>query len=51
MLKSTLIALSMTVALGASSAYAAMMVGGAEMFPTKNIIENAVNSNPCLALV
>jgi len=51
MLKSTLIALSMTVALGASSAYAAMMVGGAEMFPTKNIIENAVNSKDHTTLV
>ena len=51
MLKSTLIALSMTVALSASSAYAAMMVGGAEMFPTKNIIENAVNSKDHTTLV
>ena len=51
MLKSTLIALSMTVALGASSAYAAMMVGGAEMFPTKNIVENAVNSKDHTTLV
>ena len=51
MLKSTLIALSMTMALGASSAYAAMMVGGAEMFPTKNIIENAVNSKDHTTLV
>jgi uncharacterized surface protein with fasciclin (FAS1) repeats len=51
MLKSTLIALSMTVALGASSAYAAMMVGGAEMFPAKNIIENAVNSKDHTTLV
>ena len=51
MLKSTLIALSMTAALGASSAYAAMMVGGAEMFPSKNIIENAVNSKDHTTLV
>jgi uncharacterized surface protein with fasciclin (FAS1) repeats len=51
MLKSTLIALSMTMTLGASSAYAAMMVGGAEMFPTKNIIENAVNSKDHTTLV
>ncbi len=49
--KSTLIALSMTVALGASTAYAAMMVGGAEMFSTKNIIENAVNSKDHTTLV
>ena len=51
MLKSTLIALSTAVALGASSAYAAMMVGGAEMFPTKNIVENAVNSKDHTTLV
>jgi uncharacterized surface protein with fasciclin (FAS1) repeats len=51
MIKSTLIALSMTIALGASSASAAMMVGGAEMFPTKNIIENAVNSKDHTTLV
>ena len=49
MLKSTLVALVLT--LGASSAYAAMMVGGAEMFPSKNIIENAVNSKDHTTLV
>ena len=49
MLKSTLVALALT--LGASSAYAAMMVGGAEMFPAKNIIENAVNSKDHTTLV
>jgi uncharacterized surface protein with fasciclin (FAS1) repeats len=49
MLKSTLVALALT--LGASSAYAAMMVGGAEMFPSKNIIENAVNSKDHTTLV
>jgi uncharacterized surface protein with fasciclin (FAS1) repeats len=49
MFKSSLIALALT--LGASSAYAAMMVGGAEMFPAKNIIENAVNSKDHTTLV
>ena len=49
MLKSSLVALALT--LGASSAYAAMMVGGAEMFPAKNIIENAVNSKDHTTLV
>ena len=49
MLKSTLVALALT--LGASSAYAAMMVGGAEMFPAKNIIENAVKSKDHTTLV
>ena len=49
MIKSSLIALALT--LGASSAYAGMMVGGAEMFPAKNIIENAVNSKDHTTLV
>ncbi len=51
MIKKTLIALSLTLAIGASSAYAAKMVGGAEMFPEKNIIENAVNSKDHTTLV
>jgi uncharacterized surface protein with fasciclin (FAS1) repeats len=49
MLKSSLITLALT--LGASSAFAGMMVGGAEMFPAKNIIENAVNSKDHTTLV
>ena len=49
MIKSSLIALALT--LGASSAFAGMMVGGAEMFPAKNIIENAVNSKDHTTLV
>jgi uncharacterized surface protein with fasciclin (FAS1) repeats len=49
MLKSSLIALALT--LGASSAFAGMMVGGAEMFPAKNIIQNAVNSKDHTTLV
>jgi uncharacterized surface protein with fasciclin (FAS1) repeats len=51
MLKKSLIALSFTIALGAASAFAGPMVGGAEMFPTKNIIENAVNSKDHTTLV
>ncbi len=47
--------LSMAVVLVASSAVAAemgtKMVGGAEMYPTKNIIENAVNSKDHTTLV
>ncbi|MBV9636351.1 MAG: fasciclin domain-containing protein [Methylobacteriaceae bacterium] len=35
----------------ASSAYAAVMVGGAPMYPTKNIVENAVNSKDHTTLV
>jgi uncharacterized surface protein with fasciclin (FAS1) repeats len=49
MIKSSLIALALT--LGASSAFAGMMVGGAEMFPAKNIIQNAVNSKDHTTLV
>ena len=49
MFKSSLIALALT--LGASSAFAGMMVGGAEMFPAKNIIQNAVNSKDHTTLV
>jgi uncharacterized surface protein with fasciclin (FAS1) repeats len=51
MFKKSLIALSFTLALGASSAFAGPMVGGAEMFPAKNIIENAVNSKDHTTLV
>ncbi len=52
MLKSSLIALSLIVG-AASVSYAAMnpMVGGAEMFATKNIVENAVNSKDHTTLV
>jgi uncharacterized surface protein with fasciclin (FAS1) repeats len=49
MIKSSVIALALT--LGASSAFAGMMVGGAEMFPAKNIIQNAVNSKDHTTLV
>jgi uncharacterized surface protein with fasciclin (FAS1) repeats len=35
----------------ATSAYAAVMVGGAPMYPTKNIVENAVNSKDHTTLV
>jgi uncharacterized surface protein with fasciclin (FAS1) repeats len=52
MFKSSLIALSFTIGLGAVSALASNpMVGGSEMFPVKNIIENAVNSKDHTTLV
>jgi uncharacterized surface protein with fasciclin (FAS1) repeats len=37
--------------LGAASAQAAMMVGGAPMYPTRNIVQNAVNSKDHTTLV
>jgi uncharacterized surface protein with fasciclin (FAS1) repeats len=49
MIKSSVIAITLT--LGASSAFAGMMVGGAEMFPARNIIQNAVNSKDHTTLV
>jgi uncharacterized surface protein with fasciclin (FAS1) repeats len=51
MIKKTLFALSLTLALGAGTAFAGKMVGGSEMFPAKNIIENAVNSKDHTTLV
>jgi uncharacterized surface protein with fasciclin (FAS1) repeats len=52
-LRNTLIGAAMTLAIaGGSAAYAANpMVGGAPMFETKNIIENAVNSKDHTTLV
>ena len=50
MLKSSLIALSLTH-WQLRPAFAGMMVGGSEMFPAKNIIENAVNSKDHTTLV
>ncbi len=48
----TLITLTSVAALMASSAFAKNpMVGGKEMFPTKNIVENAVNSADHTTLV
>lgn len=51
MLKTSLMALSLVFGLGTISAFANPMVGGAEMFPAKNIIENAVNSKDHTTLV
>lgn len=51
MLKTSLISLMFAVGLGTISAFANPMVGGAEMFPAKNIIENAVNSKDHTTLV
>jgi uncharacterized surface protein with fasciclin (FAS1) repeats len=51
MIKKSLFALSLTLALGAGTAFAGKMVGGSEMFPAKNIIENAVNSKDHTTLV
>lgn len=53
-LGTTALALSLVLGVaGAGIAYADMtkMVGGAEMYPTKNIIENAVNSKDHTTLV
>lgn len=47
---SLLTALALTASLSIP-AFAATMVGGAEMLPTKNIIENAVNSKDHTTLV
>jgi uncharacterized surface protein with fasciclin (FAS1) repeats len=46
-----IIAACAITALTASAAFAAMMVGGAQMYPNKNIIENAVNSKDHTTLV
>ena len=51
MFKTSLIALALTVGLSATSAFAGKMVGGSEMFPAKNIIQNAVNSKDHTTLV
>jgi uncharacterized surface protein with fasciclin (FAS1) repeats len=47
----TRIVLALAVALGAGAAFAQVTVGGKPMFPTKNIIENAVNSADHTTLV
>lgn len=51
--KRTVFCIAGTVSLMASAAFAGMnpIVGGKEMFPTKNIIENAVNSADHTTLV
>ena len=51
MLKTSLIALTFALGLSATSAFAGKMVGGSEMFPAKNIIQNAVNSKDHTTLV
>ena len=51
---SIMAAMLLSVSLGAGAAYAAHhnpMVGGAAMYPTKNIVENAVNSKDHTTLV
>lgn len=45
------IALAVSLAVGATSAMAQVMVGGAPMLPTKDIIDNAVNSKDHTTLV
>jgi uncharacterized surface protein with fasciclin (FAS1) repeats len=45
------IALAVALAAGAASAMAQVMVGGAQMYPTKDIIDNAVNSKDHTTLV
>lgn len=44
MMKSTLTALTLTFAAGAAISGGNPIVGGAAMYPSKNIVENAVNS-------
>jgi uncharacterized surface protein with fasciclin (FAS1) repeats len=43
--------LAVVLATGAASAFAQVMVGGAPMYPTKDIIDNAVNSKDHTTLV
>ena len=45
------IALAVAMTAGAASAFAQVMVGGAPMLPTKDIIDNAVNSKDHTTLV
>jgi uncharacterized surface protein with fasciclin (FAS1) repeats len=45
------VTLTIALAAGAASAMAQVMVGGAPMFPTKDIIDNAVNSKDHTTLV
>jgi uncharacterized surface protein with fasciclin (FAS1) repeats len=52
MFKKSIIALSIVAGLGGSAAFAANpMVGGADMFEDKNIVENAMNSKDHTTLV
>lgn len=43
--------LSVALAAGAASAFAQVMVGGAQMYPSKDIIDNAINSKDHTTLV
>ena len=45
------VALALTMSLAGASAFAQVMVGGAQMFPNKDIIDNAVNSKDHTTLV
>ena len=52
MFKTSLIAISLVVGLGGSAAFAKNpMVGGSAMYPSKNIIQNALNSKDHTTLV
>ena len=45
------VTLAVVMAAGAASAMAQVMVGGAPMYPTKDIVDNAVNSKDHTTLV
>ena len=45
------LALALTMSLAGASAFAQVMVGGAQMYPSKDIIDNAVNSKDHTTLV
>ncbi len=51
MKKLTMLAVGLFVVSATAFAQKSVMVGGAEMYPTKNIIENAVNSKDHTTLV
>jgi uncharacterized surface protein with fasciclin (FAS1) repeats len=51
MIRATVVALSLVGAAGLHAAEKTVMVGGAAMFPSKNIIQNAVNSKDHTTLV
>ena len=52
MIKTSMMTLALVIGIGTASAYAGnVMVGGAAMYPSKNIIENAVNSKDHTTLV
>ena len=51
MIRATVVALSLAGAAGLHAAEKTVMVGGAAMYPSKNIIQNAVNSKDHTTLV